>query len=118
MATVLVVDDEEPVREFLAMVLTDAGHRAILAIHGAQALEMAQGDQPDLVITDAMMPVLGGGELCRRLKSEPTTKAIPVILMSAAGDRMADGTGCDAFIAKPFNLSEMEALVTRFLPAT
>lgn len=112
------VDDEEPVREFLAMILTDAGHRAILAIHGAQALKLIEGDQPDLVIADVMMPVLNGVDLCRRLKGAPGTQAIPVILTSSAGDRVADGTGCDAFIAKPFGLSEMEALVSRFLSPT
>ena len=57
------------------------------------------------------MPVLNGAELCRRLKARTGAQRIPVILMSAAGPRAADGTGADAFIAKPFDLDEIEALV-------
>ena len=69
MATILIVDDEEPVRDFLAQLLSDAGHRTLQAIHGAHALEMVDREQPDLVISDIMMPVLNGADLCRRLKA-------------------------------------------------
>ena len=114
MATILIVDDEEPVRDFLAHMLTDVGHRTLQAIHGAQALELVATERPDLVVSDIMMPVLNGAELCRRLKTRAGLPVIPVILMSAAGPGAADGTGADAFIAKPFDLSEMEALVERW----
>jgi CheY-like chemotaxis protein len=116
MATILIVEDEEPIREIVALVLRDAGHRTFQATHGAQALELVAEEHPDLVISDIMMPVLSGGELCRRLKAEPKTRSIPVILMSAAGCKTADGTGRDAFLAKPFELDELEALVQRWLP--
>jgi CheY-like chemotaxis protein len=116
MATILIVDDEEPVRDFLAMLLEDSGHRTLKAIHGAQALELAAKERPDLVIADIMMPVMNGSELCRRLKAGADTRALPVILMSSAGPQSADGAGADAFIAKPFVLEEMEALVRRWLP--
>ena len=116
MAAILIVEDEEPVRSFLAMLLEDAGHRVLQAIHGAQGIELVEKERPDLVIADIMMPVLNGRELCRRLKAEAGTRAIPVILMSAAGQRAADGAGADAFIAKPFTLEEVEALVQRWLP--
>ena len=116
MATILIVDDEEPVRDFLAQVLTAAGHRALQAIHGAQALELVANEWADLVVADIMMPVLNGAELCRRLKAGTATNAIPVILMSSAGPRAADGTGADALIAKPFDLEDMEALVGRWSP--
>lgn len=116
MATILIVDDEEPVRDFLAHMLADAGHRTLQAIHGAAALEAIDQERPDLVVSDIMMPVLNGAELCRRLKARAGAPAIPVILMSAAGPRAADGTGADAFIAKPFDLTEMEALVDRLAP--
>jgi CheY-like chemotaxis protein len=115
-ATILIVDDEEPVRGFLAQLLADAGHRTLQAVHGAAALEVVEHERPDLVITDIMMPVLNGADLCRRLKAGTATTAIPVILMSAAGPRAAEGTGADAFIAKPFDLEDMEALVGRWSP--
>lgn len=117
MATILIVDDEEPVRDFLAQLLTDAGHRTLQAVNGAEALEVVEKERPDLVVSDIMMPVLNGAELCRRLKARADTPVIPVILMSSAGARAADGAGADAFIVKPFDLDHMEALVGRWCPA-
>lgn len=114
MATILIVDDEEPVRDFLAQMLADGGHRTLQAVHGAEALELVAKERPDLVVSDIMMPVLNGAELCRRLKAGTDGPPIPVILMSSAGPRAADGTGTDAFIAKPFDLADMEALVARW----
>jgi two-component system, OmpR family, response regulator VicR len=114
--TILIVDDEEPVRDFLAQLLADAGHRTLQAVHGAEALEVVEKERPDLVVSDIMMPVLNGAELCRRLKAGTATNAIPVILMSSAGPRAADGAGADAVIAKPFDLEDMEALVGRWSP--
>jgi two-component system phosphate regulon response regulator PhoB len=114
-STILIVDDEAPVRELLGLLLGDAGHRPVLASNGGQALALVESDPPDLVISDVMMPVLGGVELCRRLKGRAATRAIPVILMSSAGRRVADGAGADAFIDKPFDLATVEALVRRWL---
>ena len=116
MATILIVDDERPMRELLAEVFEDDGHRALSASNGRHALELLEQEQPDLVLSDAMMPVLSGVNLCRRLKAEPSTASIPVILMSAAGWQVADGAGADAYIDKPFELAEIEALVRRWLP--
>lgn len=116
MATILIVDDEEPVRDFLAQLLAEDGHRTLQAVHGAEALEIVEKERPDLVVSDIMMPVLNGAELCRRLKARADTPVIRVILMSAAGSRAAEGTGADAFIAKPFDLEDMEALVGRWAP--
>lgn len=116
MATILIVDDEQPVRDFLAVLLGDAGHRTLLAIHGRQALTLVEKERPDLVIADVMMPVLNGAELCRQLKTRGDTQGIPVILMSAAGPQVADGAGADAFLDKPFDLDDMEALVRHWLP--
>jgi len=114
MATILIVEDEQPLRTFLARLLGDAGHRTLLAIHGGHALEMVEKERPDLVISDIMMPILNGVELCRRLKAMSGTRAIPVILMSSAGALAAAGSGADAFIEKPFDLEDMEALVRRW----
>ncbi len=115
MATILIVDDEEPVRDLLAILLEDAGHRTFGAIHGAEALELVAKEQPDLVISDVMMPVLNGTELCRRLKARADTRVPQVILMSSARTLSVEQAGADAFIAKPFNLEDMEALVRRCL---
>lgn len=115
MTTILVVDDEEPVRNFLALLLADDGYRILQAPNGAQAITMVEKERPDLVISDIMMPKVTGAELCRRLKASDDTRMIPVILMSTADRRLADMTGADAFIAKPFDITVIEALVQRLL---
>jgi CheY-like chemotaxis protein len=114
--TILIVEDEAPLRELLADLVEDAGYRALQAIHGRQALALIEQERPDVVLSDVMMPVLSGAELCRILKAQPSTARIPVILMSAAGPAIADGAGADAFVDKPFDLTEVEGLVRRWLP--
>ena len=115
MTRLLVVDDEKPLRDLLAMLFGDAGYTVVVAAHGGQALELVERERPDLIITDAMMPVLSGAELCRRLKSNVATSQIPIILMSTAGRHVASEAGADAFISKPFDLDALEALVRRWL---
>ena len=117
MRTILIVEDEAPLRELLVDLVADAGYRSVQAIHGRQALTLVEQERPDLVLADVMMPVLNGAELCRILKAQPSTASIPVILMSAAGPALADGAGADAFVDKPFHLNELEALVRRCLHA-
>lgn len=115
-AVILVVDDEAPVRDVLALVLEDLGHRVVWATDGRHALAVAAEEHLDLVISDVMMPLMGGVELTRRLKAgEAGDRNLPVILMSSAGPAAADGAGADAFIDKPFELVAMEKLVARWL---
>jgi len=113
--TILIVDDERPIRELLTVILRDAGYRTATAVHGAEALALVAATAPDLVLTDLMMPVLGGDELCRRLKAAPATRAIPVVLMSAVRPEAAVAAGQDGFLAKPFELGEVEELVDRYV---
>jgi CheY-like chemotaxis protein len=118
MATILVVDDEKPVREFLAVSLEQAGHRVLQAYHGRHAMSViAQGaaNRPDLVISDVMMPVGDGVELCRMLKADAITADIPVVLMSAAMRPPAIGALADGFLVKPFDLDAMDALIDQLL---
>ena len=114
-ATILVVEDERPVREMLAMALEGSGFVVLQAFHGRHALQLIAQHRPDLVISDVMMPLVGGVELCGRLKADPATASIPVVLMSAAGPRAGHGVGADAVVAKPFDLDEIDALVNRLL---
>jgi CheY-like chemotaxis protein len=113
MAIILIVDDEKPVREILVMAFEQEGHHVLEASHGQHALNMiARGmPRPDLVISDVMMPLLSGVELCHVLKADPVTAHIPVVLMSAAHPRGSTGAGADALIAKPFDLDALDALV-------
>ena len=115
MATILIVEDEQPVREYLAELVREAGHQPLRAGHGREALEVVASERPDLVLADVMLPILGGVELCRRLKADPTTASIPVILMSAAVRRLGDRAGAEDFVEKPLDLEALEALLDRWL---
>jgi DNA-binding response OmpR family regulator len=115
MATILIVDDEQPLRELLADVLESDGHRVMMAGNGREALTIVARDRPDLVVSDVMMPLLNGDRLCRQLKDDPSMASVPVILMSSVGPRVVDGSGADAFLKKPFDLDEVEALVRKLL---
>ena len=114
MATILIVDDEQPVRELLAELVQEAGHVALLATNGQEALEIIAAERPSLAIVDVMMPILGGVELSRRLKADKRWRTIPVVLMSSADRRVSDGAGADAFLAKPFDLPTVEQLLERW----
>jgi CheY-like chemotaxis protein len=102
----------------LREMLSESGFTVTLAINGRLALEILEEGRADLVLTDLMMPVLGGADLCRRLKAADATRAIPVILMSAVRPGAALSAGQDAFLRKPFDLAEVEALVGRYVGST
>lgn len=114
---ILVVDDERVIRELLQGILEDESYRVRLAIHGAHALDVIRQERPDLIISDVMMPVLDGKELCRRLKADPATRSIPVILMSAAGSHELDRVGADGYFSKPFRSHEVLDLVATWVSA-
>jgi two-component system sensor histidine kinase/response regulator len=110
-ATILVADDEEPILDLLADVLTSEGYIVIIAHDGREALALARTRRPDLVLSDVMMPYMDGPELARRLHMDTETHDMPVVLMSAARlpDRAA--VGIAGFLAKPFDIWHIAAIV-------
>jgi DNA-binding response OmpR family regulator len=104
---VLVCDDEPYIVESVSYVARKAGFTALTAEDGETALAIAQSRHPDLVFLDIMMPGLSGDEVCRRLKSEPKTKDIYVVILTARGqeedERRAMSMGADEFMTKPFS---------------
>lgn len=116
MATILVVDDEQPVVDLLTDMLEDEGHKVVPAYNGRVALEIVAHQQPDLVISDVMMPFVDGIQLCRRLREEHDAKSLPVILMSAALPPDLRSCGANAFLGKPFDIDRFEALIARYVP--
>lgn len=115
---VLIAEDEEPIAEVVATVVEDAGYATVVATHGRQALELAREQHPALLITDLMMPYLSGAELIATLRAEAEARgevAIPIILMTAASLSLARAAGADAVLRKPFDLTQLEALLERFL---
>ena len=113
--TVLVVDDEPSILLMLRALLAEEGCVVITAQHGEEALARAVERSPDLIITDLMMPVMDGYELRRRLKEEPRTADIPVVLMTVVDRRPANDAFADV-ITKPFAYDDVVASIRAHLP--
>lgn len=104
---ILVVDDEVYIVHILDFSLGMEGYEVVTALDGEQALGKVKAEDPDLIVLDIMMPKLDGYETCKMLKSDPQTKHIPVILLSAKGrnvdQKMGFQVGADDYITKPFS---------------
>jgi two-component system alkaline phosphatase synthesis response regulator PhoP len=124
-ARVLVAEDERDVAELLRYTLAREGFEVILAANGADALREARDSRPDVVLLDLMLPQVNGWELCRRLKQDPATRALPVIMLTARaeeGDKVLGfELGADDYVTKPFSTRELvarvRAVVRRSRPA-
>ena len=116
MTLILVIDDEISIVEMLSAFLEEEGLQVMTASNGQEGLERLANARPAVVVSDVMMPVLDGWELCRRMQADPRYQSIPLVLMSAV--RAApDLAGCNyaALLRKPFELDEMLQTITRLL---
>ncbi|MDO7849890.1 two-component regulator propeller domain-containing protein [Hymenobacter sp. M29] len=118
-ALVLIIEDSDEVRAFIAETLAPMGYRLLLAADGAAGLELARAEVPDLVVSDVMMPGLSGYQVCAALKNDPATSHIPVVLLTArssADDRLEGlETGANAYLPKPFRPRELQAQLRSLL---
>jgi class 3 adenylate cyclase len=116
---ILVVDDQRTNAELVAGLLRNLGYEIEIAIEGAAALERLRRIPIDLVISDIMMPVMDGYELCRRLRADPATTLLPVVLVTSLdpqSERVKGiEAGADDFLSKPVNWAELFARVKRLL---
>ena len=115
MALILIVDDEVAIAEVIGMFLQSEGHRVVVTGNGMEALSRALHEQPDLIITDVMMPVLDGLALCRTVQRDPRLQWTPIILMSAAREVHDEECRALALLHKPFEIPDLLALVNRAL---
>jgi CheY-like chemotaxis protein len=117
--TILVADDESHILHVVSLKLRNAGFRVITARDGAEALEMAQQEYPDLIITDYHMPQLSGLELCQRLKQDEKTCRIPAIMLTARGYHLephdTEQSGILRMLSKPFSPRQLLATVNEVL---
>jgi DNA-binding response OmpR family regulator len=118
-ATVLVVDDDPGVLRLLQVNFEMEGFAVLTAADGEEAQAVARAKQPDVVVSDVMMPRMSGLELVHALKADPATAGIPVVLLTAKAQH-ADvaaglGTGADDYVTKPFDPIDLVERVNRLL---
>jgi CheY-like chemotaxis protein len=116
---ILVADDESHILHVVSLKLRNAGFSVVTACDGQEALELAQQEMPDLLITDYHMPQLSGLELCRRLKQDAATAHIPAIMLTARGYNLepsdTDQSGILRMLSKPFSPRHLLATVEEVL---
>ena len=119
---ILVADDEVHILHVVSLKLRNAGYDVITAQDGREALELAQVEKPDLIITDYQMPHLSGLELCRRLKRIPATQNIPALMLTARGfavdPKALTDAGVKMCLHKPFSPREILAIVSQMSQKT
>jgi CheY-like chemotaxis protein len=111
MIKILLVEDNEMNRDMLSRRLERKGYEVVMAVDGAQAVEMARTEAPALILMDMSLPVLDGWEATRQIKAKPESKMIPVIALTAhamTGDREKSmEAGCDDYDTKPIELQRL-----------
>ena len=119
MKRVLAVDDEPHILKLVSFSLKAHGFEVIEATDGLSAVDVAEREQPDLILLDVMMPGLDGYEACRRIKANPNTEHIPVVMLTAKTQVTEQKTGLEAgaldYICKPFTPKDLVAQVNGFL---
>ncbi|MFA7692323.1 MAG: response regulator [Candidatus Hydrogenedentes bacterium] len=118
--TILIVDDEPDVVEFLETTLKAENFQVLSAYDGISALDICSTEKPDLVLLDIMMPMMSGYEVCEQIKANPLTQHIPVLFLSSAHSPEARAqsfrVGAVELIKKPFLTKELLAQIRRYLP--
>ena len=119
MARILVVDDEPHIAKLISFSLEKAGHEITSASDGLTAITLARDEQPELILMDVMMPLMTGYEAVEKLKEDPETAEIPVIMLSAKSQQYEKERGIESgaahYICKPFTPRELVEQVSEFL---
>jgi twitching motility two-component system response regulator PilG len=117
---ILIVEDEESLLKLESILLTTRGYRVTGVTNGGAALEAIIADRPDLVLLDIMMPGIDGFEVCRIIKSDPATRDIPVVMLTAKKSTYDQTRGLEAgasaYITKPFKSQKIAEVIEGLLP--
>lgn len=121
MKTILIVEDNEDNRLIYSQYLTHGGFRVVEATNGAEGIEAARRERPDIILMDISMPVMDGLTATRLLKADPDLLKIPVVALTAhamaSDEEMAREAGCDGYISKPVMPRDVRAEVERWIGA-
>ena len=116
---ILIVEDHPATAEMIANILQLDGIGSVIAPDGLAGLEKARLEKPDLILLDIMMPGMNGFEVCDKLKADPGTSPIPIVIVSvrASEDSVKKGKGCGAseYITKPFEPAKLREVVKKYL---
>ncbi|HWQ36007.1 MAG TPA: response regulator [Blastocatellia bacterium] len=117
---VLVVDDNDDIREMLAVLLDMQGYKVVVAADGEEAVSVANREEPDVILMDVMMPKLDGLEAARRITQNPRLSKVPIIGLSAFSDPLTENGQTNSFswrayLRKPIDVDELERLLVRTL---
>nr|WP_201280527.1 response regulator [Hassalia byssoidea] len=111
LGTILIVEDSPSELELMSHYLNESGYNVIKASGAKEALEKAVSEQPDVIVTDVVMPGMSGFELCRSLKRNPITQKVPIVICSSKNqeiDRLwAMRQGADAYVTKPYTREQL-----------
>lgn len=115
--TILTIDDSASIRQMVVMTLTAAGMDVIEAANGAEGYDRATGRPVDAILTDLNMPVLNGIEFIRKYRQHPSSKGVPIILLTTESDdelkRQAKEAGATGWIVKPFKQDQLLAIIKK-----
>ncbi len=116
---ILIIDDDAFIRRPLEFILREEGFAPVTAVDGEDGLAKIEGDRPDLIVLDVMMPGMDGFDVCRRVRSDPRFSSIPVILLTAKGQEndceRGRAAGATDFMSKPYSPSELLRRVREIL---
>jgi len=115
---ILIADDETGLRLTVGRIL-DKDYVVLEAANGEEAVEIAKGQKPDLILMDLIMPKMDGYAACSQIKADEATKGIPVVILTAVGNELnkkfATEMGAEGYITKPFNIQELMDVITPLL---
>jgi len=119
MAKILLVDDNDDVREMMAARLEGRGYQVVPAVDGQQAVDLASAEAPDVILMDLTLPLIDGWQATRQIKADQATRRIPIILLSAHNltgrEPEAQEAGADEYETKPVNFSRLVEKIETFL---
>jgi two-component system, OmpR family, phosphate regulon response regulator PhoB len=118
-ASILVIEDEEPIQILLRYNLEAEGHRVRVSADGEDTMMLIADERPDLILLDWMLPGISGIEVCRLVRTRPETKSIPIIMLTARSEEFERvrglATGADDYLVKPFSVLELLARIKSIL---